>query len=424
MGTPSVSELDLALRLGVAALVGLAVGLEREWSGHTSGPDARFAGLRTFLLLGIIGGAAGLLQLAGFSGLATAIIAGAIALAVSAYLAAVRRPGADIDGTTETAAVAVVVLGCLAGVGWTALAAGAGSVVVLALSQKTRLHWLVGRVGETELLAALQFAVLALVVLPLLPDGPYLGPIQLRPRMLWSIVLFFCGLNFLGFLARRAFGARNGYAATGLLGGLLSSTGVTFDFSRVSRLEPGLGSALALGTIGACTVLVPRIIVVSSVLNPAVGWRLATLVWPPALIGAVIIAIGWKRRGDKPIPPETREPESPLRLTVALQMAVAFQIAITALAFVTDRWGTMGIYPSAVVLGLTDVDALTVSMSRSTQGIAPEVAATAIAIGVLANTMLKMTVAAIIGVSAFRRWAITGLAALAAASVVGLLVLR
>jgi len=261
-------------------------------------------------------------------------------------------------------------------------------------------------------------------VLPLLPEGPYLGPIQLRPRTLWSIVLLFCGLNFLGFLARRAFGARNGYAATGLLGGLLSSTAVTLDFSRISRLEPGLGPALALGAIGACTVLVPRIIVVSSVLNPEVALHLAALVWPPALCGAVIVALRWRSRGDKTVPVDVAEPESPLRLGVALQMAVAFQLAITALGFVTRRWGEMGLYPSAVVLGLTDVDALTVSMSRPADGIAPNIAATAIAIGVLSNTVLKMCVAAVVGASAFRRTTIAGLAALAAASVVALLLLR
>lgn len=420
MTSPSILELDGAWRLGVAALIGLAVGLEREWSGHASGPNARFAGLRTFFLLGIVGGLAGLFLQVGFAGVAAAILFCVLALAVVAYFAAIRRPGADLDGTTETAAIVVVLLGALAGFGWLSTAAGAGSIVLLALSQKTRLHWLVKRVSEAELHAALQFAVLALVILPLLPEGPYLGALQLRPRMIWSIVLFFCGLNFAGFLARRALGSGSGYTVTGLMGGLLSSTGVTFDFSRLSRIEPALGSSLAYGSVGACTVLIPRIIVVSAVLNPPVALRLIQLLWPPALCGALIVGIGLRRERSAAIAGSS-EQTNPLRLGAALQMAVAFQIAITALGFVNARWGTVGLYPSAAILGLTDMDALTVSMSRSAGGIAPDVAAVGIAIGVLANTLLKMTVATVLGVARFRRITVSGLAGLAAASILGLL---
>ena len=215
----SRSNVARAANLEGAALIGLGVGLEREWSGHASGPNARFAGLRTFLLLGIVGGVAGLLLSVGSMAAGSVAMAGGMALGVAAYVATVRRPNTEIDGTTQTAALAVLVLGALAGIGWLALAAGAGSVIVLALSEKTRLHWLVRRLSERELRAALQFAVLALVVLPLLPAGPIGGPLAIRPRALWTIVLFFSALNFAGFVARRAVGPTVGYAVAGMLGG-------------------------------------------------------------------------------------------------------------------------------------------------------------------------------------------------------------
>jgi uncharacterized membrane protein (DUF4010 family) len=415
------AELDAAVRLAIAALIGLGVGLEREWSGHSTGPNARFAGLRTFFLLGLIGGAAGLLLGESHDSAAAVAIAGGMAIAIAAYVMVVRRPDVEIDGTTEAAALTVVLLGALAGEGHLALSAGAASVVVLALSEKTRLHWLVRRVNEQELRAALQFAVLALVVLPLLPQGPFWGVIALRPRALWMIVLLFSGLNFIGFLARRALGPSSGYTITGLAGGLISSTAVTLDFSRKSRQEPEISRGLAYGVLGACTVLIPRILIVSVALNPAVATRLVVFLLAPVVLGAAMLLLS--RRAE----PETQqnvtlEVANPLRLGTAIKMAIAFQVAIVILTLVRDRWGSLGLYPAAAALGLTDVDALTVSMSTLDQSVLPEIAARAIAIGVLANTMLKLGLTVVLGNNRFRRVASTGLTALAAATLLGLMI--
>lgn len=184
-------QLGAALRLGIAAIIGFAVGLEREWSGHAAGLGARFAGLRTFLLLGLLGGTAGLLARENHEVIATLIAAGGIAFSIAAYVMAARREVADIDGTTEVAAMLVVALGVVAGaVSWL-IAAAAGSLVVLVLNEKKRLHGVVAHLHQEELRAALQFAVLALVVLPILPAGPFFGWAAVRPRTLWMIVLLF-----------------------------------------------------------------------------------------------------------------------------------------------------------------------------------------------------------------------------------------
>ncbi len=413
------SELEGALRLSIAALIGVGVGLEREWSGHTTGPDARFAGLRTFLLLGIAGGAAGLMAARGAELLAAAIALGGVALAVGAYVLTTSRDTATVDGTTEAAALAVLALAMLAGMGWLTLAAGAGSVMVLALTEKARLHALVRHVGETELHATLQFAVLALVVLPLLPVGPLFGQLAVRPRALWMVVLLFSALNFAGYLARRALGAERGYGVTGALGGIISSTAVTLTFSRQSRVDDALGVSLARGVIAACTVLVPRVLVLSALLNPAVALALAPRLAPPFVVGVAIVWLAWRREtAPATLPPDHR---SPLRLASALQMAVAFQVAITAITFARDRFGTLGLYSTAAALGLTDVDALTVSMSSPSSLVPAAIAARALAIGVLANTLLKLALAAWVGRSGFRRAAAAGLLGLAAASLAGLL---
>ena len=155
-------DLEIAGRLGVAALAGLAVGIEREWSGHASGPEARFAGARTFLLLGTLGGIAGWLVAGNLLILGAVLLAGAIGLTVAAYVAASRPGGAAVEATTEVAAVVVLALGTIAGLGFPLVTSASAAIMVLALVEKTRIQKIIGRIGQKEISAALQFAVLAL----------------------------------------------------------------------------------------------------------------------------------------------------------------------------------------------------------------------------------------------------------------------
>ena len=222
-------DLPLAFDLPAATLVGLAVGVEREWSGHTEGPDGRFGGARTFALLGAIGGFAGwFLRLdqrivGAFGGVlaGSLLIAGALAFVVAAYVTAMRRPGTSTDSTTEVVALLVVALGVTSGLGFRTAASAAAAVVVLLLAEKSQLQQALTRVAPNEMRAALQFAVLALVILPLIPGGAF-GPYDaFQPRQLWIVVLIFSALNFAGYVARRVIGETRGLAVTGLLGGLV-----------------------------------------------------------------------------------------------------------------------------------------------------------------------------------------------------------
>jgi uncharacterized membrane protein (DUF4010 family) len=412
---------QVAARLAIASLIGLAAGLEREWSGHTSGPDARFAGLRTFFLLGLLGGAAGVVADLTYGEVAAALVLGAAALSVSAYAMAVRRPTAGTDGTTEAAALTIVGLGLLAGLGWTGVAAGAGAIVVLLLSEKARLHWLVRQLSEPELRAGFQFAVLAVVVLPLLPTGPLFGVLAIKPRALWTIVLLFSGLNFAGFMARRIVGASRGFGITGALGGVVSSTAVTLTFSRESRNQARLGDALAQGVLAACTVMIPRVLVVSAALSAPVALALLPFLLPAFLVGLGVIALGW-RSGRGHTDGVDVDTSNPLRLGTAIRMAIAFQVAIMLITLVHGLWGSLGLFATASALGLTDMDALTVSMSRPEANLLATTAARAIAIGILSNTLLKLTLVVLIGRSAYRRRAALGLAGVAIGGALGLMV--
>jgi uncharacterized membrane protein (DUF4010 family) len=413
--------LDVAGDLGVAALAGLAVGIERQWSGHASGPHGRFAGARTFLLLGLLGGLAGWLFRGGVPAPAILLLAGAALLTVAAYVMATRREGAELDGTTEVAALVVLGLGTAAGLGFPLLTSAAISVTVLVLMEKGRIHEFIGRIGQRELEAALQFAVLALVILPLLPEGPY-GPFDsIRPRTLWAVVLLFSGLNFVGYAARRAFGGGRGYGITGLLGGLLSSTAVTLSFSRLSREQQGMSGALASGVLGACTMLLPRVLLVSAIITPAVALALLPYLIPPLVVGCGFVAWAMFRPAQAAELPSADQLPSPLGLWSAIKMAIAFQAVLLAIPLVSELWSTPGVIATAALLGLTDVDALTYTMARMADTPAAiALGAQAIAVGILANTFLKTGIALTLGERDFRRRAAFGLLALAAGSGLGL----
>ena len=383
--------------LVIAALGGAAVGLERQWSGHADGPDARFAGIRTFTMLGAIGGFSGWLWSAGITIPAAILLAGAVALVAAAYVAGSRQA---IDGTTEVAALVVLAAGIFAGIGSIRLASAIIAIAALLLVEKSRLHAAVKRIDDIGLRSAVRFAVMALVVLPLLPAGPY-GPFGgVHPRELWALVLFFSGLSFAGHVVQRLAGPGQGYLVLGLLGGLVSSTNVTFTFARMSRLEPLVDRAVAFGAVAANAMLYPRVLFATAVLNPAVISPLLLYLLPPALVAALAAAAGMRR----PSAAATELPQrNPLQLVAALQMAVLFQGVLMATHAIREFWGASGVFTSAAVLGLTDVDALTVSMARDVaDAMSPAVAATAIAIGVLANTVMKLGLALVLGSRRFK----------------------
>ncbi len=389
---------DIA-RLLIAALGGAAVGLERQWSGHAEGPAARFAGIRTFTMLGAVGGFSGWLWTAGITAPAAILFAGAVTIVAAAYVRASRL---EIDGTTEVAALVVLAAGVIAGIGSVRLASGIIALVTLLLVEKSRLHALVQRIDDVGLRSGVRFAVMALVVLPLLPDGPY-GPLGgVRPRELWALVLFFSGLSFAGYVARRVVGPGHGYFVTGLLGGMVSSTNVTFTFARTSRTDVVMERALAFGAVAANTMLYPRVIVATAILNPAVVPQLVAYLAAPAAVAGLMTVVGALRSTPAEGTPEV-SPDNPLQLAGALQMAALFQGVLMAVHVAREWWGASGVFTSAAVLGLTDVDALTVSMARA---VAPTtssaIAAAAIAVGVLANTAMKLGLALVFGSRSFR----------------------
>jgi uncharacterized membrane protein (DUF4010 family) len=383
----------------VAALGGAAIGLERQWSGHASGPGARFGGIRTFTMVGGAAGLAGWLATTPLLPLAVVLLASLGALIVSGYIAASRR---DVDATTETAALVLLGAGAASGSGFIMVGSAIVAITVLLLIEKSRLHSLVAHVDDEALRASVRFAVMALVVLPLLPRGPY-GPFgAVRPQELWAFVLFFSGLSFLGWLARRVVGERRGPTITGLLGGLISSTTVTLTAARASRNNPDVQLPLALGVIGACTVMLARVAAASAVLNRPLAAALLPYIALPFAIGSAVLAATWRAGGRGEHAGVSDAHESPLQLRAALQMTLLFQVVIILVSWVRTWWGTGALMMTSALVGLTDLDALTLSLARSTGAEMAAAGAAALTMGILANTVLKLALAVGIGQGTFR----------------------
>ena len=401
----------------IGVLCGAAIGVEREWSGRA---QSHFAGIRTFTLLGGLSGTAGFLWLSGFQALSTVLMIGAVGVIVSAYVAVSRR---DVDATTEVAALIVVAAGVLAGLGSWKLASAIAAVTALLLVEKSRLHTMVAGISDVGLKTGFRFAVMAVVILPLLPEGPY-GPLGgVRPRQLWTLVLFFSGLSFLAYIARSLLGPGRGYLVAGLLGGLISSTNVTFTFSKMSVKQKQAGVSLAFGVLAACTMMYLRVNVTAAVLNPRLGLALIPYMLVPALVGAGFVLWGLRHPPEKLH--EAEASANPLQFRAAVQMAILFQVVIYLVTAARERWGQTGMIASGAILGFTDMDALVISMTQAAAE-PDKVAAGVIAtvVGTISNTVLKLGLAAVLGRGRFRMMTVGGLAGLGIVSVLLLAFLR
>lgn len=406
------------LRLLVAGLLGGLIGMERERAAHAGGEEM-FAGVRTFPLFALLG--ASLTAVTGEMG--SAVVAGFLAVAALAVVAYWRKSSAERVGTTtESAALATYWVGAIAGAGALVLAAALGITIAILLAAKERLESFPRAMSREELRATLTLAVIAAVILPLLPDQGY-GPWGVwNPRRLWIVVVLVCGLSFAAFVAARFYGARRGLYLTGILGGLASSTALTVSLASQSRMAKGGGTALAVGAGLASIVMLVRVAVLAAIAGPAVLPRLAPFLGLAAAAGALVILILLRRA--KATPAHEASLANPFRLLEALRFGVVFALVLLAVEAARHYLGSWGILVASVLAGLVDVDAITLSLSGlSARGMPVETAAGGIAVAVLANTAAKAGYAAWRGSPEYRRGVALILGASFAAGLVAIVLL-
>lgn len=386
-------------RLAVALAIGLLIGLERGWKTRGMEEGQRVAGVRTFGVIGLLGGLSAVLTLlTGPVTLAAALIGAGGLLGINHWYTLQR--GEDVGSTTVVAALATYALGALAGFGALSVAGSAAVVLTLLLGAKAPLHGFVARLEEKELMAAIQLLVISVVLLPILPNAGY-GPYgALNPYRIWWMVVLIAGLSFLGYVAVRIAGARRGVLLTGLLGGLASSTVTAVNLARLSRASADAAAhpLLAAGAVAAVATMYPRVLVIVAVAAPALVARLAL---PLGLaMAAALAAVAWRwRHGAALSDPHALQPRNPFELGVALQFAVLLTAVMLLARGLQDWAGEAGLLALAAASGLGDVDAITLSlasMMRDGEATVP-LAAAGTVVAVVANTLVKPVLVAVIG---------------------------
>ena len=383
--------------LGVALAIGLLIGVERGWSERGEQEGSRIAGVRTFALIGLLGGAAALVvQFIGPLLLGLGVLALAALFATAHVVHAKVRPD-QLGITVPVAGLLTFVLGALAASGEVPVAAAAAVIAALLLSSKPALHGWLGTLSREELSAGLKLLLLSVVVLPLLPDRGF-GPWQaLNPYRIWWMVVLVAAISFVGYFAVKTAGARKGSVYTGLFAGLSSSTALTLHFSRLARHQPGLSHLFATGILLACGTMLPRIAVILGITAPALLPQAL-----PALVPMTLVLYGVALRHWWALPGKGSEVSTPLSNPLELRAALGFG-ALLALVMVLAKgmelWlGDAGVLALAAASGIADVDAITLSLGGMSQlTLDPKIAVTGILVAAGSNCLVKGAMAVAVG---------------------------
>lgn len=390
---------DALMSLAVAA--GLLIGVERQQSAKGD-EQAEFGGIRTFPLVALLGAVCALARpFAGMWLLGGALL-GVIAFVAVSHVRTSARGGVGVS--TEVAALLAYALGALSAAhGFMTdatrhLLVGAVAAAVLTLlALKKPLHGFASRVSEADLYATAKFVSLALVVLPALPRETY-GPLDvLSPFKIGKMIVLIAGISFAGYVAARVVGVARGLLVAGVLGGLASSTAVTLTYSGRARAEPHRAPLCAVAITAACSMMFARVLAVVAAVDRAL---LAPLAPSLGAMAAVGFAGSWwsHRRARAAEPAEVSEEASGLRnpfeLRQALSFGLVYAVVLLAAKAAQTWFGAAGLYASAVLAGLTDVDAITLSVTEMHRGgLSEGAAATAIVLASVTNTLVKAGIA-------------------------------
>ncbi len=372
-----------AIRVGAGLTIGALVGLERGFKLRRQREGTRVAGVRTFSLLGLGSGLAGLISEQ------QPLAAGAIVLAQLAYLAIAYAPRLKSkgDATSPIAAAATIATSFLAGMGSVGLAVAAAAIIVLILALRDEMHGFIDHLDEKDVKALARFAVIALAVLPFLPDenfGPYGA---WNAAKLWWVVILVTGFSFAGYVANRVFGARHGTIATAVIGGAYSSTAVTQSLAqRLGTAESG--GAEPAGIALASAVMYLRVLLLVVLLATRLTLPFIIVIAPALLVG---LAAGWWLYRHAPHQEGPAPPGNPIALLPALTFVVFLAAAAVAARWAESRFGQEGIAVLLLIMGSLDVDAAIVTAGNlPPEAIAAQLAALALGGTILANMTVKL----------------------------------
>ncbi len=417
----NAANTELFYQFGLALLIGALIGLQRE-QVHGASEDL-FAGVRTYAIVGVIGCAAGLATLT----LQAPEIFAALILVVGGLLTAAYVLGSKREGvglTSEMAVLITLLCGGMVAWGYGTVATAVGVAVTILLALKARLHGLARQLSAEDMQAALTLAAISLIVLPILPNMP-IGPAPfdvVNPQKIWLLVVLISTLSFSGYVIHKLIGTTQGIALTGLIGGLVSSTAVTLSNTQRSRMEPVLSREYGLAILLSWCVMFVRVGLLTGTVAPVVLQAL----WPTLVVGggSCLLWSGWLAR-------QARQHEgmpllfgNPLELRSAIGFSLLYTAILVGANIARTQFGDTGIFATSIFGGLVDVDAITLSISElvvATTGLDSIMAARAIGVAILTNTLVKGGIALVGGHPDLRRAIAPALLLVSGATVITLL---
>jgi uncharacterized membrane protein (DUF4010 family) len=390
---PTSLDPRLVWGLASALMIGALVGIERERSKALSG-NVGIGGVRTFILFALTGAvSAWLSRELGSPWIFVVALAAVAALAIAGYVVQARVKPNAVGLTTETAAIGVCLLGGACTAGYHEMALAVGIAVSAVLAYKESMHGLVAKLGPDDISAGVKLLAATFIVLPLLPATAVDPWGVLKPRSIWTLVILIAALSLVGYLATRALGPQRGTAITGLSGGLVSSTAVTLAFAKQSREEGGKSDdALAGGLLLAWAVMGVRVVVLAAILFTPLVRPLVVPFGAMTLVTLAAAAFLLRRaRAQEPAAAGEVALRNPFSLTSAVKFGLVFAAVLIVVAVVERYLPSQGYYVVAAVAGLTDVDAITLSMAGLARngGADLATAAGALVVAALANTLVK-----------------------------------
>jgi uncharacterized membrane protein (DUF4010 family) len=395
---------ELLSRFAVALGIGLLIGLERGWRERAAKSGSRTAGFRTFAISGLLGGVVGALaQAAG--GVATVGGGAVIGIAFAAFAAVMavfcleeNRADKTFSATTAIAGILTFALGAYALIGDMRVAAAVAVATAALLAMRQSLHDWVKSLTWPELRSGLILLAMTFIALPVVPDDP-VGPFGgVNPREIWLIAIVLAGVSFLGYAAVKYFGERHGVLLAAAAGGLVSSTAVTLANARRAAAGEGVPRVLAAGVSLAAAVSFARVLAIAAVLQPS----LLVLLAPP-LVAAIVVAVGlavfwvyW--HADEKGGHTAVKLRNPFGFWSVIGLALAMGVIVLLGRLLNAYFGSSGAIIGAATLGLFDVDAVTVSMSRLVpQPLGLRDGTFAILAAVASNTVSKLAIGAGLG---------------------------
>lgn len=405
---------SFAISLGI----GLLIGLERERKADTK------AGLRTFALTALLGCLAAMLGET--TGNGWLVAAGLLMVATMMIVAQARDPLDDGDpGTTSVIALMLCYgLGVLVWHGQATLAVMLAITTTVLLYFKAQLQVVSRNLTPKDLISILQFGVLSLVILPILPNQDY-GPYRaLNPHQIWWMVVLISGLSLAGYAALRIVGNRHGAPLLGFFGGLVSSTATTMVFARNARDDAKLATTATLVILIANLVVILRIGIIAVVLAPTLLVPLAGVLGIGLLAGLLVAAFKWHTltaAGELPLP----EVKNPTEIRTALTFGLLYGIVLLLSAWLQNIAGSQGLYLVAFVSGFTDIDAIALSTLRlfNQNTLVSDPTVIAIGLAALSNLVFKSGLVLTIGGRDLARRTLPGLAAIGVGFLIGIVLL-